>query len=301
VALSGLAQGAAGLASGAQGLADSYQQFKQGDITGGLVSAGGALLSLRGGYSGLKSATALAGRYAPCQQRRLYPWTKDQSTCFTARMALKLVGGGSKPIAEFRPGDRVLTRSEFDPDGPPAEGVVVELHTFSSPVLNVHVEGRVIETTPEHPFWVRGTGWRCAVELRAGDEFSTSDGRWLVCQGVADSGRVEAVYNVGVAGEHTYFVTGDGWDFDVWAHNYGGSAKGANYAQRDYSKTFSKEGRKFYSELAGRKINTIDDLTSAIKAGHISPADIPVEIIRRPTGTLILNTRTGQSLFRNRG
>lgn len=42
----------------------------------------------------------------------------------------------------------------------------------------------------------------------------------MVCEGVADSGRVETVYNLEVEGDHTYFV-GDGiWGFDVWAHNY---------------------------------------------------------------------------------
>jgi hypothetical protein len=40
-----------------------------------------------------------------------------------------------------------------------------------------------------------------------------------VCEGVAESGRVETVYNVEVAGGHTYFVGADGWGFAVWAHN----------------------------------------------------------------------------------
>ena len=38
----------------------------------------------------------------------------------------------------------------------------------------------------------------------------------------------------------------------------------ANYAQKTYSNTFSAEGRKIYSDLAGEPINTIDDLVNAI-------------------------------------
>jgi intein/homing endonuclease len=86
-------------------------------------------------------------------------------------------------------------------------------------VLNLHIGGGIIETTAEHPFWVRDRGWVEAYYLRLGDELATLDGRWVLCEGVAESGRVETVYNVEVAGGHTYFVGADGWGFAVWAHN----------------------------------------------------------------------------------
>jgi hypothetical protein len=79
--------------------------------------------------------------------------------------------------------------------------------------------------------------------------------------------------------------------------NNGGVLNGARYAQTSYSNTFSAEGIRLYSRLAGRPINTIDELVAAIRAGHINPADIPVNYIDRPGGnTLSLNTRTGQAL-----
>ena len=70
----------------------------------------------------------------------------------------------------------------------------------------------------------------------------------------------------------------------------------ANYAQKTYSKTFSEEGRKIYSSLAGEPINTIDDLVSSINKGKINVVDLPVEYIVRDGNTLILNTRTSQAL-----
>ncbi len=70
----------------------------------------------------------------------------------------------------------------------------------------------------------------------------------------------------------------------------------ASYAQKTYSNTFSAEGRKIYSNLAGKPINTIDDLVSAINSGKINVADLPVEYIVRDGNTLILNTRTSQAL-----
>ncbi len=67
----------------------------------------------------------------------------------------------------------------------------------------------------------------------------------------------------------------------------------ANYAQKTYSNTFSPEGIKKYSNLAGEPINTIDDLVSAINNGKINVSDLPIEYIRE---MVILNTRTSQAL-----
>ena len=63
----------------------------------------------------------------------------------------------------------------------------------------------------------------------------------------------------------------------------------ANYAQKTYSDTFSTEGIKKYSNLAGEPINTIDDLVKAISTGKIKVEDLPIEYIVRDGNTLILN------------
>jgi hypothetical protein len=83
----------------------------------------------------------------------------------------------------------------------------------------VAVGGRVLGTTAEHPFWVRGRGWVAASQLRAGDALRSPDGQWVAVEGVRDTGREEVVYNGRVAEYHTYFVGCEGWGFSVWAHN----------------------------------------------------------------------------------
>jgi hypothetical protein len=83
----------------------------------------------------------------------------------------------------------------------------------------VAVGGRVLRTTAEHLFWVRGRGWTAARQLRVGDELRSHDGRWLAVEGVRDTGREEVVYNCRVAEYHTYFVGCDEWGFSLWAHN----------------------------------------------------------------------------------
>jgi Pretoxin HINT domain len=113
----------------------------------------------------------------------------------------------------------VLTRPEFDPESPLEVKVVEEVFVRTAFVLNLHVGGRVIRTTAEHPFWVKGKGWRHTWEIQPGDPRSSHDGHWTPVEAVTDSKELTTVYNVRVADCHTYFVGGEEWGFSVWAHN----------------------------------------------------------------------------------
>jgi len=80
-----------------------------------------------------------------------------------------------------------------------------------------------------------------------------------------------------------------------------GAVADANFAQSttNSAETFSDKGSEIYTELAGRDIKTIDDLTEAIRNGAIKPEELPVDYIVQPDGTkLILNTRTSVALDR---
>ena len=88
-----------------------------------------------------------------------------------------------------------------------------------APLLNLHVGGKVIGTTAEHPFNVKGKGWTPAQELRAGDEIRLMGKGWTTVEGIADSGQIATVYNLEIEGDHTYFVGCAEWGFSVWAHN----------------------------------------------------------------------------------
>ncbi len=86
-------------------------------------------------------------------------------------------------------------------------------------VLHLHVDGQLIRTTPEHPFYVFRKGWTQAGALVEGDWISTLAGGWVVVEELYDTGLFEAVYNLRVAEDHTYFVGDENWAFGVWAHN----------------------------------------------------------------------------------
>jgi RHS repeat-associated protein len=68
-----------------------------------------------------------------------------------------------------------------------------------------------------------------------------------------------------------------------------GVPESANYVQKTFSPSFSQEGR-----FAGK---TVDSLAAEIRAGKISPKEVPIEIAVTENGnTLILNTRSAQAL-----
>ncbi len=74
-------------------------------------------------------------------------------------------------------------------------------------LLWLEVYGKLIGTTGEHPFWVRGKGWTHAMELQVGDELSSHDGRWVAVEGVEDRGEYATLYNMrGLNTTHTVEV-----------------------------------------------------------------------------------------------
>jgi hypothetical protein len=86
-------------------------------------------------------------------------------------------------------------------------------------IADLKVDGKVIRTTLEHPFYERQRGWVAVRELQVGDELSSHDGQWIKVEEVRETGEWETVYNIRVSECHTYFVGTPEWSFSVWAHN----------------------------------------------------------------------------------
>ena len=126
----------------------------------------------------------------------------------------------AKPIEQFRPGDYVLSRDEFDPCGALRCKEVLNVFRRTARIWEIGVRGRTIGTTNEHPFFVLGKmDFVPTWELRVGEVFLSDDGQWVRVEKVHDTGRYECVYNLRIADFHTYFVGGADWGFSVWAHN----------------------------------------------------------------------------------
>ena len=126
---------------------------------------------------------------------------------------------GEMRIELLQPGDRVLSRDEHNVEGKIEPQVIEETFQRRSELVNLHVAGRIIRTTKEHPFFVKGRGWSTAGELNAKDLLATDGDRWVEVEKVVATGQVETVYNLRVANHHTYFVGSKAWGFAVWTHN----------------------------------------------------------------------------------
>src|SRR5262249_7866819 len=139
-------------------------------------------------------------------------------TCFAPGTPLRTPGGW-RYIEDIRPGDLVLSRDEFDCEGPVEAKTVEEVFRREGLLWYVDVNGRRIRTTGEHPVFVAGKGWVPCHDLRVGDRLATESGAWVAVEAVEDTGLWSVVYNLRVADHHTYFVGKDEWGFAVWAHN----------------------------------------------------------------------------------
>src|SRR5262249_12710002 len=126
-------------------------------------------------------------------------------SCFTGDMLID-TEFGLKRIDDIAVGDKIWTRDENDPNGPLALRAVEEVFVRVAPILNLHLPGQILKTTGEHPFYPLDRGWWPAAHLRIGDQLRAKEAPSVTVQGVAESGRMETVYNFRVAEYHTYFV-----------------------------------------------------------------------------------------------
>ena len=191
---------------------------------------------------------------------------QEDTNCFAAGMPL-LTPDGGKLIETFQAGDRILSRSEFDPTGPLEVKQVEEVFVRVGLIRSVWVEGREIRTTAEHPFYVSNKGWVKAEFLEVGDWLSSHDGHWRPVERVEDTRQVETVYNLRVADSHTYFVGCQEWSFSVWrimqttfrlnflrANGWSSTGRSQVVAQSNFSKlrAWGEADREQAEQMAGR-------------------------------------------------
>ena len=137
----------------------------------------------------------------------------SSSSCFADGTEVATEEGWT-PIEELEPGDLVWAS---DP-GTGSVSLVEVLECYrrtSDHLLILTVGDDRIETTSEHPFWVVDEGWTKAGQIEEGDLLRTLDGGELSVTNVAYQQGPVAVYNLHVAGAHTYFVSSE----KVLVHN----------------------------------------------------------------------------------
>ena len=136
-----------------------------------------------------------------------------KSQCFTGD-TLVSTEEGNRRIDEIKPGDKVLS---YNTETGENELHEVKNVSVSKTDILVHIitdDGRDIETTMFHPFYVKnedGTGeWKAASNLKAGDELLSEDGKKVKVSEVKVEKLAEEItfYNLELDEVHTYYVAG---------------------------------------------------------------------------------------------
>jgi RHS repeat-associated protein len=139
----------------------------------------------------------------------------SKTGCFPAGTPVLLADGSKKPIERIRVGDRVRTADEHSGDAGSGK-VVRTFRREHDTLLTIRTEdGKEIQATPEHPFYVEGRGFVTARRLARSDLLTDSEGRVSPVVSITERKGRFAVYNLEVEGTHTYYAGEAGW----WVHN----------------------------------------------------------------------------------
>jgi hypothetical protein len=158
---------------------------------------------------GFLHSLALPGPELPVSPRALR--TVDD-VCFPAGTRIA-TAEGEQPIEAIEPGQLVLS-ADPNTGEQSYQRVVRTFVRETDRLLTVYTaDGRSIECTPEHPFWVEGKGFIAARRLARSDLLTDTEGRLVAVAGISDRRGQFRVHNFEVEQTHTYYA--GGW----WVHN----------------------------------------------------------------------------------
>ncbi|MDO4352815.1 MAG: polymorphic toxin-type HINT domain-containing protein, partial [Clostridia bacterium] len=140
---------------------------------------------------------------------------KAKAMCFVAGTKVH-TEKGFKAIEKIKPGDRVW--SEDTSNNSKALKKVKKIFVREKDsIVRLTINGEVIKTTNEHPFYVEGRGFVEAEKLKTGDKVRLEDGKIAIVESkeLLHLEKPIKVYNFEVEDYHTYYV----YEQKVLVHN----------------------------------------------------------------------------------
>lgn len=129
---------------------------------------------------------------------------------FTAD-TLVAVPDGSRPISDIEVGDVVLGLHPETGAVEPFE-VIEIIKSYESTIIEVTINGALLETTREHLFFTEKRGWVSAKNLTIDDRIQTIDGEFGSVDSIAVvKGEYQPVYNLMVEKAYTFYVGKGAW------------------------------------------------------------------------------------------
>jgi hypothetical protein len=227
--------------------------------------------------------------------------------CFVAGTEI-LTSEGEKNIENIQVGDWVLADDPNTPGEIEYKQVTDTFVRHTDKLVDLYIDGEVISTTGEHPFWTPDKGWVEAKDLTVGSLVQTEDGRIIDVDKIEKREGDFTVYNFKVDGFHTYFVS----DLGVLVHNAGcgpvagvievsprTSSVGAlkNYKPKSgfIEFIYDPETDSFFVGLPKSRLNPMDSPhQSIVRASGANPKTVVGGMFSRsPDGTIRTNEYSG--------
>ncbi|MGB3401139.1 MAG: polymorphic toxin-type HINT domain-containing protein [Microcoleaceae cyanobacterium] len=134
--------------------------------------------------------------------------------CFVAGTEI-LTPEGSKNIEDIQVGDWVISDDPTTPGDIRKQQVLQTFIRQTDKLIDLYIDGEVLSTTEEHPFWVPDIGWVEAGDLEAGMRLQTDEETFVDIDRIEEREGDFEVYNFEVEEFHTYFVS----DLEILVHN----------------------------------------------------------------------------------
>jgi len=202
------------VAGEAADLANSAWYAKDGDYANAALSAASAIPVAGWGAAGAKAVkSGLKHSDTVAKVAK-----KAGGACsFSGETLVLMADGTRKPISQVEVGDSVLTEDPETGEHGPRE--VTKLWVHQDTVVDLEIDGDVVTTTEDHPFWnATDNEWQQAQQLDRGDKVRTADGTLATVGGLQfRTARTTAAFNLTVDDIHTYYVTVG--EHDILVHN----------------------------------------------------------------------------------
>ncbi|MFI7068590.1 polymorphic toxin-type HINT domain-containing protein, partial [Kribbella sp. NPDC050124] len=153
---------------------------------------------------------------------------------FSGETLVEMGDGSRKPISQVKVGDEVLAA---DPEtGERGPRRVTHLWVHTDTLLELEVEGGLLTTTEDHPFWnATDSEFQRADQLDAGDQLVTPGRNLVRVKGIRPgTQRGATAYNLTVDDIHTYYVLAG--NMPVLVHNNSGCGPYLKDLPKDYDR-----------------------------------------------------------------
>ncbi|MFI0791492.1 polymorphic toxin-type HINT domain-containing protein [Micromonospora rubida] len=176
-------------------------------------------LALPVGMTALGRAVLPPGATVPTGTGIRPAWQQGSPCSFDGATGVLMADGSTKPIKDIKVGDEVIATDPVTGEQGPR--VVTHLWVHEDEMVALTVNGKVLTTTEDHPFWnATDQQWQRADELDPGDLLRTPTGEGKPVDAPATgSPKRGTAYNLSVEGLHTYYVIAG--NTPVLVHNTG--------------------------------------------------------------------------------